>query len=71
MLIGQVKKNAMETILVSITEYQGHRLVDAPGAFPGRQRRLEAHEEGLAIPLDKVPDVLALLKKAERASNGG
>ena len=67
-LIAAIPKNAIEELRVELTEYRGHHLVQAriwanydSATTPKRPTR-----KGFALTVERLPDLIAALKDAER-----
>ncbi len=67
--VGTIAKNRLEELRITLTEYQGHDLVDVrvftePYANHGQGK--VATKKGIALSLAKLPALIAGLQAAER-----
>jgi len=65
-IIATIRKNASESVVVSLAEFKGYHLVDArvhsvfnPGDDP------KPTKKGVALRVEKLPELIEALKDAE------
>ena len=64
MLIGEFQKNAVERVRVSLEEFRGFQFVDVRAYFEDKDGAWRPTRKGIAVPPDKVEELVALLRKA-------
>ncbi len=66
-MIATIEKNAVEKLRVALSEYRGHDLVDlriwANYDSAGSEKR--PTKKGFALRIEFLPELIAVLKKAE------
>ena len=66
MVIGDIGKNAGEVVRVSLSEFDGHDLVDVRVFFKTQTSpELKPTKKGVALRPALLPELIALLKDAE------
>lgn len=68
-VVAVVRKNSLEEVRVSISEFRGHRLVDVRvfADFDGRGGEPRATKKGVALKVELLPDLIAALQSAQEA----
>lgn len=66
MLIGEIQKNSTERIRVSIEEYKGYSFLDVRVYYEDDQGEWRPTKKGIAVPPDKVRDLIELLRKGTK-----
>ena len=65
------KKNAEETVRVTLTEFKGHKLLDVRVYVEDRDGRQIATRKGLALSRDLAGELFEALKLAVEMIEGG
>jgi len=64
-IIAELAKNGSETVRVQLTEYSGHRLVDARVFTEYRATgEVGPTKRGLSMKVEQLDDLISALKKA-------
>jgi hypothetical protein len=68
-VVGSVRKNSLEEVRVSISEFRGHNLVDVRvfADFDGRGGEPRPTKKGIALKVELLPDLIAALQAAQEA----
>ncbi len=67
--VATIAKNRMEELRITLTEYQGHDLIDIRVfalPYAGRGKDMVATKKGLALNVAKLSALIAALQTAER-----
>ncbi len=64
-IIGEIQRNSMERIKVSVETYKDHTFIDLRTYFEDDQGEWRPTKKGITIQLDKIGDVIDLIKKAD------
>jgi transcriptional coactivator p15 (PC4) len=65
--IGTIEKNYREHVVISLSEFRGHQLVDVrvhAGFHDGDERR--PIKKGISIKVERLPELIAVLQGAAR-----
>jgi hypothetical protein len=62
--IGTIKKNSREEIRVSLEVWHGRRIVNARVYFRAEDGLMYPSRKGLALSVDRLPELLAVLTEA-------
>lgn len=68
-VVGQITKNARETIKVSVEEWHGRRIVNARVYFRAEDGEMRPSRKGLAISVDRLPELVEVLTRAMIAAS--
>jgi protein tyrosine phosphatase len=68
-LIGEVKKNAREKIIVSLEEYRSHRFCDCR-IYWDDNGTWKPSKKGISLNGENIDEVIELLKKASDIMEG-
>jgi len=64
-LIDEFDKNAREQVRVSLTEYQGHDLVDLRVYYQDDKGQFRPTRKGLCLSFDTLPRLKTAVEKAD------
>ena len=67
-IIGSVRKNARETVAIALRTYKGIRLIDVRVVVPTPDGGTTPTAKGVALRLECLPDLIALLQRAHAAA---
>jgi hypothetical protein len=65
--IATVQKNAREELRIILTEFKGYRLCSMRVFFEAKDGAMRPGKAGLAIRVEKLPDLIEALSKAQYA----
>ena len=63
--IGRIQKNRTTFTLVQLMEYKGNRYMDIREFFTSASGDFVATKKGVAIPIDKISELVTLVERAE------
>ncbi len=67
MLIGEIEKNSLQKIRVASETYKGHDFIDIRVYYQNEDEDdYKPSKKGIAISPDKIEELIALLKKAQK-----
>ncbi len=69
MVVGQITKNKREVIKVTLEEWHGRRIVNVRVYFRAEDGEMRPSRKGLALSVDRLPDLVAVLTEAIRAAS--
>ncbi len=64
-IIGEIERNSMERIRVSVETYKNHIFIDLRTYFEDDEGEWRPTKKGITIQPDKVDEVNDLIKKAD------
>lgn len=68
--IATIPKNSREELRVSLTEFKGYNLASLRVWFQADDGSMRPGKAGLVIRIERLPDLIAALEKAQEVSNG-
>ena len=70
-VVAIIRKNSLEEVRVSISEFRGHKLVDVRvfADFDGSGGEPRPTKKGVALKVELLPDLIAALRAAQEASS--
>jgi len=68
--VATIPKNSREELRVSLTEFKGYNLASLRVWFQAEDGSMRPGKAGLVIRVERLPDLIAALQRAEEVFNG-
>lgn len=69
--VATIRKSAREELRVSVDEFRGHELINLRVWFEGEDGEIRPGKQGVALWIELLPELIAVLHRADTALRGG